>query len=121
MNRYYAVAAVDGAGNVSGPSAVVVGRAYDEALPAIPTLTAAWVPVVPPSQAHLNWTSTDETRLEYHAGGDMFWTPIGKWHAPGAYDDILNLDTERIWVFRLRVRRSTGATAFGPPVTLDHL
>ncbi|HEX7185097.1 MAG TPA: hypothetical protein VF756_24930 [Thermoanaerobaculia bacterium] len=119
--RYYAIAVTDDAGNVSEGSAIGAGRAFDQATPEIPTLIAAWTSAAPPTQARLNWSSSDETRLEHRTSDDGFWAPIGPWRPPGVYDEVVILDPTRSWVFRLRVRRSTGAVAVSVAIPLNHL
>jgi hypothetical protein len=114
---YYAIVAVDGSTNISIPSAVVTARGYDEALPTIPTLTATW----DASAARLEWASDDETQLEYHASGSAFWAADGSWRAAGAHEETLNVDPDRSWVFRLRVRRITGAVLAGASIELAHV
>lgn len=121
VNQYYAIVAVDAAGNASEPSRVAPARAHDTALPAVPPLSAAWTAAAPPAAARLQWTSDDETRVERRVEPDVFWDPIGDWRAPGAHDETLPSDPALSWRFRLRVRKATGALKIGPPVPLDHL
>jgi len=119
---YRMIAVASETGRTSSPSSAVRGRAVDEALPVVPTLTAAWVTVDTVTQASLSWTSSDETLLQERPKSISKWTDIGDWNRPGQYsvtdtDAKPNVDFE----FRLLVRKYTGAVARGEPVTLDHL
>lgn len=123
VNRWYAVTAVDDAGNESAASRIICARAFDETLPASPTLSAKWTAATPQAraQAQVSWTSPDETRLERRVVGNLQWDPMGDWRAPGSHDEVLALDPTFSWRLRLRVRKYTGAQVIGPSVPLNQL
>jgi hypothetical protein len=121
VNFYYAVRAIDDAGNESGPSRVGIGRAFDESLPVPPPLAATWSAAAPPAAARLVWTSDDDTRVERRVLESLQWDPVGGWRPPGAHDETMPLDATLSWRLRLRVRKNTGAQAIGAAVPLNHL
>ncbi|MGN8106877.1 hypothetical protein ACTJLB_02680 [Paraburkholderia sp. 22098] len=121
VNRWYAITAVDVADNESADSRIACARAFDEALPVVPPLTAAWTAAVPPAQAQVSWSAIDEARLERRVAGSLQWDPVGDWRPPGAYDEAIALDPSLSWRLRLRVRKYTGALVVGPTVPLNHL
>ena len=114
---YYRMTAVDTAGNESPPNDIVKARAFDETLPVVPALAAAWDPVEP-NQARAEWTALTQTRLERRAVAELIWENASDWFPPGAhsFDDSLNENFS--WKFILRARKATGATALGPDVNL---
>lgn len=118
---YYRLAALDDAGNVSDPSPMLAARAFDEALPAIPALSASWSTPAPPAQAVLAWMADEETLLERRDVQGLVWDPVGTWRVPGTYTLSLSLDATFSWMFRLRVRKATGAQVAGARVRLNHL
>lgn len=121
-NRWYAVTAVDTAGNESAPSRTALGRAFDESPPVPPPLTAGWTAAAPPAQARLVWSAPeDETRVERREVNSLQWEPLGGWRAPGAHDETLALDATLSWRLRIRSRKDTGAQAVGTPVPLNRL
>ncbi len=117
-NFAYRVVAVDSAGNVSEASSTLVGRAYDESLPAPPTPTASWGAAAP-FPARLTWTAADESLLERREATGLFWVQASGWLPAGAQtiDDAV-ADTAA-WTYRVRSRKPTGAVAAGPTVTLS--
>jgi hypothetical protein len=114
---YYRMTAVDTAGNESLPNDAVTARAFDEALPTVPTLIVAWVPV-PDNDARAQWTATTETRLERRAATELIWENATDWLPPGSHTFDDSIDEHFPWKFRLRARKSTGAVAVGPAVNL---
>lgn len=114
---YYRMTAVDTAGNESHPNDAVTARAFDEALPAVPPLIVAWVPI-PDNDARAQWTATTETRLERRAATELIWENATDWLSPGSHTFDDSIDEHFRWKFRLRARKSTGAMAVGPEVNL---
>jgi hypothetical protein len=121
VDRWYRLVAVDTAGNVSAPTIPIRARAYDEAPPAIPTLTAAWTATTAPAAARLGWTATEESLVELRPAGGAVWQPIGGWRQPGTHQVDVPMDATKGWRFRLRARKATGALAIGVPVPLAPL
>jgi hypothetical protein len=117
---YYRLVAVDGTDNVSEPSLALAARAFDEAPPVPPTLTAAWVGNPGREQAEVSWASTDQTRLERRIAGGGVWFDVALWQPAGSYtirDPAA--DPANSYEYRISSRKYTGATAIGPAVTLD--
>jgi len=119
VDRWYRLVAADDAGNASEPSGLVRARAYDESLPEVPALAAAWTGS--PAAAVLSWTSTEESCLEARSAGTAVWTSVEGWRGPGAHQVTLRLDPARGWRFRLRARKATGAQSLGVTVELAPL
>src|SRR5581483_2634545 len=118
----YRLVSVDANGNVSDPSPVVLGRAHDEALPAVPALTLAWSAGAAPADAAVSWTAPeDETMLELRPVGQPVWRAAGGWQPSGSPALTLELDATLDWQFRLQVRKYTGAVAVGAAQTLEGL
>jgi hypothetical protein len=118
---YYCLVAVDDTGNRSNPSQPVAVRGYDDAPPALPTLSLGWSVPTPAATAEVSWTSPYWTRLERRAVGGLIWDAIGDWRPAGTYNLSLTIDTSTSWRFRVRVRKETNAQAIGPVVPLTHL
>jgi hypothetical protein len=122
VTYYYRLVATDTAGNASPPGQAVAVRAHDEALPTVPSLTVAWAAGSPPAHANANWTDAEnDTLLERQATINFLWDPVGSWRSPGAHTVTLDIDHTFDWRFRLRVRKYTGATKTGDPVSLNHV
>jgi hypothetical protein len=121
QTHYYLLVALDVSGNVSTPSPAIAGRAYDDALPAVPQLSAAWTATSPPAQVLLDWNAQVESLLEVRPDNLATWSPGSLWLPSGAQSLSLPLDTGRSWSFRLRVRKATGAIALSQPVSLAKL
>jgi hypothetical protein len=120
VDHWYRLVAVDTAGNASTPTTPIRARAYDEAPPAIPALTAAWTATTPPA-ARLGWTAAEESLVEFRVVGGAVWQPIGAWRPPGTHEVTVAMDATKGWRFRLRARKATGALAVGPTVPLAPL
>jgi hypothetical protein len=119
---YYRLVAVDQTGNVSAASEAVPARAYDDSLPDVPALSAAWSAPAAPAEAEVTWTAAgEETLLEMRAAGLVIWDSVGDWLPPGDQSVILVVATTASWEFRLRARKDTGATALGDIQALEAL
>lgn len=118
VNWWYAVVAFDEAGNASTPSRIVVGRAYDEALPIPPVPIVAWVDQGGVRRAEISWTSTDEVMVQRREAAGS-WLDVASWRRPGSvtFRDPSSL-ADHTYEYRLRVRKATGALALGAPVPL---
>jgi hypothetical protein len=114
---FYRMTAVDSASNESAPNDIVMARAFDEALPVVPPLTVAWVPVSA-NDARAQWTATTDTRLERRAATELVWENATDWLPPGSHTFDDSIDEHFSWRFRLRARKSTGAMAVGSEVNL---
>lgn len=118
VNFYYRVVAVDEARNISQPSAIVIGRAYDESMPTVPPLIVAWTDIEPVS-ARATWIAAENTRLERRLGLTGLWEVVTDWLSPGSHqiDDLAN--PKFPYFYRLRVRKGTvGAESIGARVNL---
>ena len=114
---YYRVAAVDTDGNTSAASQPVAGRAFDDALPVVPTLVVKWTADTPPL-AHVTWTATEETLLERRAATEVVWIHVTDWLSAGTQMVDDPVSPAFPWFYRLRVRKQTGALALGAKVGL---
>jgi hypothetical protein len=117
VTRYYRLTAVDSVGNVSRPSKILVGRAFDESFPPAVTPTVAWTTDVPP-QARAQWTAPEESRLERRSALGVTWETVGDWRPAGSHDVMHATGTRAPWYYRVRTRKSTGALSVGPQVGL---
>jgi len=124
---YYRLAAVDKSENVSEPSAVVTGRAY-QARPAPPVWNIPQrIPTTNSTYVSLSWTHPEDQQLAClvarRAAGGAMWVSISGWLPPGKYiyEDIPP-DITLEWHYRVRVRDGLGQTASqSPTVTLPAL
>jgi hypothetical protein len=117
VNFSYLMVAVDQSGNVSTPSPVVIGRAFDEALPVAPPLIVTWTADVPPA-ARAAWTANDKSRLERRAVTTAAWDAVTDWLSPGGHSVDDPVAATIPWYYRVRVRKATGAEAVGQRVGL---
>jgi hypothetical protein len=117
---FYRLVAVDESGNVSEPTPLVQGRAYDDSLPSVPTLAANWsANGTGTVRAELSWTSQSETLLQRRPGIGGIWVNLGDWRAAGALTvrDPFS-DPQADQQYRLWARSDTGAIANGAPISL---
>jgi len=110
---YYRVVAVDDSDNVSKPSPVVAGRAYDNSRPEPP----AWNPARPgelPDSVVLSWTSPDPNLrclVQRHIADAYTWENASGWLDRGVYIYIdENREPGVQYVYRLRVLDTAGKT-----------
>jgi hypothetical protein len=109
---YYRLVAVDDVGNVSTPSSVLAGRAFDDLRPAPPIWSSAQ-PGSTPNELSLSWTSTitDLRCLVQRkpSSTSSLWSSISGWIERGRYSFT---DAEReegiIYDYRLLVIDSLG-------------
>ncbi len=107
-------------GNVSAPSAVAKGRAFDTQPPTAPQPALSWSGPAGSEIATAQWNSVDETRLQVRELPAGAWTDVGSWVAPGAHvvpypasDGAFAYDA-RIWA-----RKYNGMVAVGAAARLD--
>jgi hypothetical protein len=117
VNRYYRVVAVDTTLNSSEPSAVVCARAFDETPPTPPALTVVWTDATP-AAARASWTATEESLLERRSLETVVWDRVTDWLTPGAHTIDDTVSSDYTWLYRIRVRKGTGALAIGSTTTL---
>jgi hypothetical protein len=118
VNRWYAVVALDDAGNASAPSHTAVGRAYDESPPVPPVPAVGWIDSAGSRRAEISWTSADEVMVQQREEGGT-WLDVASWRPPGTVTvQDPSSDPGRTYDYRLRVRKATGALALGAPVPL---
>lgn len=108
---YYRLVAVDDAGNVSAPSAVASGRAFDDSRPDPPTwnLPAAGAS---PEEIVLSWSSAIldlRGLVQRRIAGTTLWENVSNWLPRGMYtytDSDRNPNLK--YDYRLRVMDNTG-------------
>jgi hypothetical protein len=117
---FYRVVTVSNSGAVSEPSPAVSARAFDEALPTVPTPTLAWVEVNNVTLAELTWQSEFETLLEERPAGAGSFIQLGTWRPAGSIKvrDPFS-DPTQDFEYRLSARKDTGAIAQGLVKKLD--
>jgi hypothetical protein len=106
VTQYYRLVAVDTSGNISSPSAVAMGRAFDESCPAPPQ----WNAIQPGSELgsiELSWTSTqsDLTCLVQQSVKDTnVWINLSSWLPRSIYTFTYNnRESGLVYEYRLRV------------------
>jgi hypothetical protein len=121
VTYHYRLVAVDTSGNLSEPSPVVTGRAYQP-----PPAPPVWnpperKPSLNPTVVSLSWTHLTDQQLaclvERRAPGGPLWTSVSGWLPRGVYifeDTPPNLAAAR--EYRLRVRDHLGQVAAAMPV-----
>lgn len=118
----YRLAAVDTAGNVSDAAPARSGRAYDQALPVVPSATLAWRERANRTLAQLDWTSDHEVLVQRRTPAGGGWVDLGGWQPPGTgtVRDPFS-DPATGYQYRLWARKYTGAVVTGSPLTLEPL
>jgi hypothetical protein len=114
---FYRVVALDAAGNASAPCEPIEARAFDESLPVVPTLLVEWLATSDPV-TRATWTAFEQTRLEVRPITFPTWNPVSDWLMAGSHTVDTPLSPVTPWLFRLRVRKTTGALTLGPRVGL---
>lgn len=113
MTFYYRLVAVDDAGNVSAPSAVAAGRAFDDLRPDPPTWNPPAVGTTP-DEIVLSWSSAIsdlQCLVQRRLADTTFWENISNWLPRGAYSFSDNDRIRQIsYAYRLRVMDNTGRT-----------
>ena len=111
VNYYYRVVAVDEAGNMSVPSPLVVGRAFDDSRPSHP----AWDPVTAGPAANsviLSWTAPAldlRCLVQRRAVGANAWESASPWLSRGTYRYTDQNRTPNVrYEYRLRVQDKRG-------------
>ena len=116
--QWYRVSAVDGAGNVSVPTAAVAARAFRSTPPAPPVwAAAAWNATG--TAAHLEWTLPEtgqQPMVQRRRDGDPGWVAVSGWLAADTtvFDDPAP-DAATGHYYRLLVRDATGGVSSGAP------
>ena len=106
MTFYYRLVAVDQAGNMSAPSPVASGRAFDDSRPDHPDWNAP-TEGTNPGDLVLSWSSaTPDLRclVQRRLAGGTLWKNVSNWLPRGTYtytDNDRNLDLQ--YEYRLRV------------------
>ena len=132
--KYYRFVAVDEAGNLSEPSAVVTMTALDETPPEPPTFTRSeWVRVgadgspmawetgtnADPAAIRLEWSNPPPgvSVLPQRRIPDETWVPLGNWLDGDGYTDR-EADQTTDYEYRLLVRNSRGRRTVGTSTTI---
>jgi hypothetical protein len=120
-NFYYRLVAVDEIGNISPPSSIAAGRAFDESIPVPPVIEVRWqdngLGVL---RANITWTSAEEVLLQRRDTDSPFWVDLAIWRPAGT--QIIRdpfSDSEQSYEYRVWARNATGMVAKGPPTILD--
>lgn len=123
INYYYRLVAVDTNRNVSQPSSLISGLAYQ--LPPSPPVwdTPQRTPITSPTSVLLSWTHSTDQHLsclvERRLLGTHRWASASGWLMPGVYiyrdtpPDIMSP-----WEYRLRVRDDLGQMAMVMPTVI---
>lgn len=117
QRRWYRMVAVDTSGNVSDPSKTLAGQAYDDTLPAVPSLSVSWTEDTPP-RVRASWTSTEESQLEQRKVPFGPWFPVSGWMPAGTHIVEDESEPHLSREYHLRVRKQTGAQSVGRAVPL---
>lgn len=116
----YRLVAVDDEGNVSDPTPAQAGHAHDQALPAVPAVTVAWVEQGGVTRAQLDWTSDHEVLVQRRSSAGGTWVDLTSWRMPGTVTirDPFS-EPSSAYQYRLWTRKYTGAVVRGGPIQLE--